>query len=266
MNLRVILPILMVALGPASPAFADQRLSDLLLQIQRLQQEVQQLRGQVELQQHDISTLKRQQREQYLDLDARLQGRSAAAPAQAADGGSGRLIGMGSSDPPTSGGLGSDAAGGESAGPARSQTGGRTGLSPTSPGSAAPSGEKEAYRTAFNLLKQRDYDAAVRAFEDLLARYPDGELADNARYWLGETNYVKRDYAAALTQFQRVLAKYPKSAKVPSSMLKIGYIHYEQNDWKRARATLQDVAKKFPDSTEARLAESRLDRMTREGH
>jgi tol-pal system protein YbgF len=133
-------------------------------------------------------------------------------------------------------------------------------------GSAGPAGEKDAYRTAFDLLKQRRYDEAIRAFEGLLARYPDGEYADNARYWLGETNYVKRDYNAALTQFQRVLANYPLSPKVPSAMLKIGYIHYDQSDWQRARTTLQDVAKKYPDSTEARLAESRLDRMTREGH
>jgi tol-pal system protein YbgF len=244
MTLRTILTILVVSLGPTSPALADQRLSDLLLQIQRLQQEVQQLRGQVELQQHEISTLKRQQREQYVDLDSRLQARS-AGPAQTPASGGRRLIGKGSFEP---------AAGGGSS------------LPPASAGSAEPAGEKEAYRIAFDLLKQRNYDAAVGAFEGLLARYPNGEFADNARYWLGETYYVKRDYAAALIQFQRVLANYPLSPKVPGSMLKIGYIHSDRNDWKRARATLQDVTSKFPDSAEARQAESRLDRMTREGH
>lgn len=244
MTLRAILTILILAIGPTPPALADQRLSDLLLQIQRLQQEVQQLRGQVELQQHEISTLKRQQREQYVDLDSRLQGRSAASDQKTASG-KGRLIGKGSFEPAAGGG---------------------SGVPPTNSGSAGSTGEKESYRIAFDLLKQRDYDAAVRAFEDLLARYPNGEFADNARYWLGETYYVKRDYTAALAQFQRVLANYPISPKVPGSMLKIGYIHYDQNDWKRARATLRDVAEKFPDSTEARQAESRLDRMTREGH
>ncbi len=51
MKYREMLLVLVFALVAASPASADQRLSDLLLQIQRLQQEVQQLRGQVELQQ-----------------------------------------------------------------------------------------------------------------------------------------------------------------------------------------------------------------------
>jgi len=249
MKLQVILPVLIFALVAASPTSADQRLSDLLLQIQRLQQEVQQLRGQVELQQHEISTLKRQQQEQYMDLDARLQRRSGATAPPATGGGAGQAIGMEtiqSQRPGRQGAMTPQAASGVDA--------------------AGPKGGEEAYRVAFDLLKQRKFNDAVRAFEDLLVRYPNGEYADNARYWLGETNYVQQDYAAALTQFQRVLANYPLSPKVPSSMLKIGYIHYEQNDWPRARATLRDVATKFADTTEARLAESRLDRMTREGH
>lgn len=250
MRLPVILLVSVFTLVPVFTASADQRLSDLLLQIQRLQQEVQQLRGQVEMQQHDLSTLKRQQREQYMDLDARLQGRSAATGSQVPGGRVGQSIGMD----------------GRSEAPLQSRSRGQASLLPSQVRSAEPAGEKEAYRTAFDLLKQRRYDEAIRAFEDLLVRYPNGEFADNARYWLGETNYVKRDYAAALTQFQRVLANYPVSPKVSSSMLKIGYIHYDQSEWQRARTTLQDVAKKFPGTTEARLAQSRLDRMTREGH
>jgi len=223
--------VLMLSLAPTFPVAADQRLSDLLLQIQRLQEEVQQLRGRIELQQHEISTLKRQQQEQYLDLDARLQGRSPAAP-------TGTVAPDVTATPPQ----------------------------PSQAPPKVPAAEKQAYSAAFDLLKQRRYEDAIRAFQDLLARYPNGEFADNAHYWLGEASYVKRDYSAALTQFQRVLASYPLSPKVPGSMLKIGYIHYDQGNWQRARTTLKDVATKFPDSAEARLAKSRLERMTREGH
>ena len=238
MRLRAILSILILAAAPALSIAADQRLSDLLLQMQRLQQEVQQLRGQLELQKHELSTLKRLQREQYLDLDARLQGRAPASGTATTQSG--------------------DAA--------RPQAGRASAPPALSPQSGVPSGEKQAYRLAFDLLKQRRYDDAIRALEDLLARYPNGEFADNARYWLGEAYYVKRDYSTALTQFQRVLANYPLSPKIPASMLKIGYIHYDQSDWQRARTALKDVANKFPDSAEARLAESRLERITREGH
>lgn len=244
MRLRATLPLLVLALVPAFSVAADQRLSDLLLQIQRLQQEVQQLRGQLELQNHELSTLKRLQRDQYMDLDARLRGRAGGT-------GPGHRGGTVLQQP---GNAAQQPAGSGSAAPA-----------PSTP-SKTPSGEKQAYRVAFDLLKQRRYGEAIRDLESLLARYPNGEFADNARYWLGEANYVTRNYAAALTQFQRVLANYPLSPKVPASKLKIGYIHYDQGDWKRARTALKDVAEKFPDSAEARLAESRLERMKREGH
>ena len=238
---------------------ANQRSSDLLLQIQRLQQEVQQLRGQIERQTYEIDTLKKQQREHYMDLDARLRGKSGgAAPAAEAPPAGGRR-GMEASLPPAtpSGAPGAAAQAGGSRKPD---------LSLPSAETARSQSEQEAYRNAFDLLKQRRYDDAVRAFEDLLTVYPKGEFADNARYWLGETNYVKRDYAAALNDFQRVVSDYPLSPKVPGAMLKIGYIQDEQKDWQNARNTLQDVTRKFPDTTEARLAQSRLERMAREGH
>jgi len=231
MRLGVTLCTLICALAPVLSLGADQRLSDLLLQIQRLQEEVQQLRGRMEVQQYRISTLEQQQRDQYMDLDARLRGLSETAPGRA------------------------------------SSTGAAVASSEASAVASNPPGaEKQAYGIAFDLLKQRRYEDAAAAFEDLLARYPNGEFADNAHYWLGETNYVMHDYSAALTRFQRVLANYPLSPKVPASMLKIGYIHYDQGDWQRARETLEDVIEKFPDTSEAQLAQSRLDRMRREGH
>jgi len=231
---RAILSLIACALLPAASVTADQRLSDLLLQIQRLQQEVQQLHGRVELQQHELATLRRRQQEQYLDLDARLRGSGTGAAS--GPGGAGNAGDMGT--PPA----------------------------PATAVADTPAGERQLYRAAFDLLKQRRYQDAIRGFKELLTRYPNDEFADNARYWLGEANYVERNYQAALTQFQRVTADHPLSPKVPGALLKIGYIHDEQGDWQQARGALQGLLDGFPDTTEARLAESRLERMTREGH
>jgi TolA-binding protein len=158
MRFSTTLSLLMLGLLPAFPVAADQRLSDLLLQIQRLQEEVQQLRGRVEVQGYRISTLEKRQREQYMDLDARLGGRSAAASTP-----SGAPVAAGAS------------------------------AEQTPVASEGPSAERKLYQAAFDLLKQRRYDDAIRAFQDQLARYPNGEYADNAIYWLGEASYVKRD-------------------------------------------------------------------------
>lgn len=52
----------------------NQIMAELVLQVNQLQQEVRQLRGQVEEQDYRINQLTKQQRELYLDLDRRLQG------------------------------------------------------------------------------------------------------------------------------------------------------------------------------------------------
>ena len=122
----------------------------------------------------------------------------------------------------------------------------------------AGGGEREAYREAFDLLKDGDLAGARRAFRDVLGRYPQGRFADNARYWLGEIGYQDRDFAAASIQFERLIADYPLSPKVPDAMLKLGYIHDEQGDAVRARTVLDEVVARFPDSTAASLARNRL--------
>lgn len=244
-NSRAILSVLVCTLIPAFPIAADQRLSDLLLQIQRLQQEVQRLHGRIDLQEHALSILERRQREQYMDLDARLRDRSTDTSPQSV---SENAIGMETLQTP------------------KSPVAAAAISTHSPPVSGTPTEEQQTYHKAFDRLGQRRYEEAIRGFEDLLARYPNGEFADHACYWLGETNYVKRDYATALTHFQRVTTDYPLSPKVPASLLKIGYIRDEKGDWQQARKILQDLIEKFSDTTEARLAASRLERMTREGH
>ncbi len=50
----------------------NQSLTDIILQLQQLQQEVRQLRGEVELQSHTLDALNKRQRDLYLDIDQRL--------------------------------------------------------------------------------------------------------------------------------------------------------------------------------------------------
>jgi tol-pal system protein YbgF len=206
---------------------SSQTISNLVLQVQRLQSDIDKLRGRLDVQQHEIEMLQ-QARGQPAS------GSGATAPPAQQDEGSQPASSAGDTD--------------------------------TAAGAGTSSGEKALYRKAFDLLKERRFDEAVSVFKDLLAQYPKGQFADNAHYWLGETYYVKQQYPAALAEFQQVIRRYPLSPKVPGAMLKIGYIYYEQGDWARARSALQEVVTKFPDTNEGGFAQSRLDRMTREGH
>ena len=126
-------------------------------------------------------------------------------------------------------------------------------------------GEQEAYIKAVEPLKQRRFEEASIALTDFLARYPNSANADKAHFWLAETHYVNRNIPAALAEFQGVLKDYPKSSKVPGALLKIGYIQDDAKDPKAARVTLEEVIRRFPQSGEARLAQTRLDQMRKDG-
>ena len=231
----------------------NQSLSDIVLQLQQLQQEVQQLRGEVELQNHTIDALNKRQRDLYLDIDQRLSnlrpGASAGGDTSATPLGAGDALPAPSEQPlqPTPS---------EPAAPER-----RTNLPPPD-----PKMEASAYQSAFNLLKQGRYKESIDAFRDFLERYSGGSYEDNAQYWLGEASYVSRDFDTALVEFNKVLDNYPTSSKVPGALLKSGYIFYEKRDWSKARELFDKLRQEYPGSTEARLAGKRLQRMDKEGH
>jgi tol-pal system protein YbgF len=256
----------------------DQSLSDFVLQLQQLQQEMQELRGQVELHQYQLRQVRPglpQLGESYAerlragdegggeaaaDADAAAEPGADAQTAAAEAGASGDEAAAAGEQapvpvaPPPKTGVGALGGGGDSGGT----------LALPSP-ETLEGGEREAYRQAFELLKERDYDAAKQEFAAMLVRYPDGQFADNGVYWLGEIGYVTKDYPAALTHFNRLISDYPGSPKLPGAMLKLGYVYFDQQDMAQARSMLEAVVERFPDTTEGRLAEGRLEQMTREG-
>lgn len=230
-------------------------LSDILLRLDRIQGEIKQLRGEIELQAHAMEALKKRQRDLYLDIDQRLAG------------------GAGADMPSDAEEMPQAAAGGAPVAPPAEES--PTPLAGAAPGTAppppvpVPSGdparEAASYQAAFDLLMQRRYDEARTEFEQFLASYPGGQYADNAQYWLAEASYVTRDFARAEVEFARVVEAHPASAKVPDALLKIGYIQYEQRQWQAARGTLTRLVNDYPASTAARLAEKRLEKMAAEG-
>ena len=229
----------------------NQSLSDIVLQLQQLQQEVQQLRGEVELQNHTMDALNKRQRDLYLDIDQRLSsmrpmptpppGRGAPAPGVPAG-----VPAKAAAQPPVSE-------------PAMAKE--KSAVTPPD-----PKQEATAYQHAFNLLKQGRYKESINSFRDFLSRFPGGSYEDNAQYWLGEASYVSRDFDTALSEFNKVLENYPSSSKVPGALLKSGYIQYEKRDWNKARELFNRLKQEFSGTTEARLAAKRLQRMDKEGH
>ena len=110
-----------------------------------------------------------------------------------------------------------------------------------------PGTPRDRYRFAFSLLRRADYDKAAMAFEEFLGAHPNDSLAANARYWLGETHYVRGDYRTAANEFLTGFQKNPKGSKAADSLLKLGMslIGLEQN--KDACATFDKLSTDFPE-------------------
>ncbi|CAK0781152.1 Cell division coordinator CpoB [Gammaproteobacteria bacterium] len=231
--------------SPSNIEGINQTVMDLLRQMETLQQEVQQLRGDVELHTHTLETMKASQRQMYLDMERRAGTAAVASP----------------SFPPAT--MTPPALPVAPVAPAV--------VAPPSvqasrqPVAANPSGPEEqaAYDTAFSLLRSGSYDEAIKSFRGFLSTYSQGQLAANSQYWIGEAYYVTRRFKEAMVEFQRALDGYPSSAKAGDALLKLGYIQYELNQTAEARKSLEEVIARFPQSTAAQLASTRLAKMKR---
>ncbi len=225
----------------------------LYLQVEALQRQADELRGQQEVLQHRLERLDKSQKDLYLDIDNRLRQLEAAMEKLLASSGGAASSQVQATSPVDDASVAGT--------PAPTPAGpGEIGGAPIDvPENVAV--DRQDYESAFALLKDGHYDRAIAAFQDYLLRHPQGRYAANAQYWLGEAFYVKRDFERAIQEFSQVLARFPESHKVPDAMLKLGFSHYELKRYDRARQILEQLVRQYPDSTAARLAQRRLQQM-----
>ncbi len=221
----------------------------LLNKIQGMQQEIQELRGQLEVQAHDLKMLQQQQLSFYKDLDARLRGNSS------------KMAQSPLLDKPTELDIAP-----KSAVRAPSKAAGKTaelelplsaGIVNASHGN--PADEQESYLAAYDLVKNKRFDDALAAMQAFISQYPQGGYTANAQYWLGELYMVKNNYPKAINHFEIVLKKFPTSSKAAASNLKIGYALAASGKENDARLRLQQVLKNYPDTPTAQLATRKLE-------
>jgi tol-pal system protein YbgF len=102
---------------------------------------------------------------------------------------------------------------------------------------------------------------AEASFQRFLQAHGDSDLADNAQYWIGEARFARGDHRAALAAFQETAARYPQGNKVPDALLKAGQSLEQLGDPEGARAAYRTVVERFASSAAAVAAEERLSRL-----
>lgn len=136
--------------------------------------------------------------------------------------------------------------------------GGEAGLPPGGEGGVLLDPE-ELYRAARADYGRGDYELAVEGFQEFIRRFPDSELTDNARYWLGESRWAQRDFGGALAAFDEVLQLHPNGDKAADAGLKRGLCLIEMNRMADGIIQLQHVKDANPGTPAARLAREKLE-------
>jgi tol-pal system protein YbgF len=126
--------------------------------------------------------------------------------------------------------------------------------------------EQQIYQTAYDLIKSKKYNEAVSALQKMLQRYPSGQFAANAHYWLGELYGLLNKNDASANEFAIVVKKYPDSPKVSDAELKLGFIYLGQFKWTEAKAVFKNVVNRYPGTASARTAAEQLKQIKKSGH
>lgn len=224
--------------GAATAAPSAQ--GELFNQLQRMQDQLSQQQGTIEVLQNQVNQLKQEGLERYQDLDRRIG--AGVTPAATPDNSS-------------AGGAPSAAIGGAAAGAAAAQAPAAS----SEPGD--PAKEKLYYDAAFDLIKAKDFDKASQAFTAFLRKYPNSQYAGNAQYWLGEVNLAKGDLQGAGQAFAKVSQLYPKHAKVPDSLYKLADVERRLGHTDKLKGILQQVVAQYPGTSAAQLAQRDLQRL-----
>lgn len=198
-------------------------------QLDDMQNDVQEMRGTLELHNHQLEKILERQRELYLEIDRRVE--AVTNPV---------AINL----PATSDSVNTT--------PTVSTA---TTVTPV----VNNLSESDAYDRAVNLiLRDKQYDLAIPEFQSFIQVYPNSSYAPNAHYWLGQLLFNKQDWQSAGEQFQTLVDGFPDSSKRADALFKLGVIEQRRDNLARAKQLFEQVLSEYPDSSSSKLADARL--------
>ena len=125
-------------------------------------------------------------------------------------------------------------------------------------GPVDPAAAEETYQAAMTQFNRGSVNTARRAFESLLADYPDHRLAPSSQFFLADILEQENRLDEAIEAFLRVAELYPTADRVPQALYRIGAIYELQGNGDQAVIYLERVVNTYPDSGAAELARELL--------
>jgi len=108
---------------------------------------------------------------------------------------------------------------------------------------------QEQYDRAFTLLRQANYEEAEKGFKSFIDKNPKDKLLDNAKYWYGETLYVRGRFQESSVAFADAFQQNPQGSKAPDSLLKLAMSLAATDKVSDACTALSELKAKYPNAS-----------------
>lgn len=211
--------------------------SEMLKQLDAMQQEIRELRGKLEEQQNLLQSSNQKQEKLFLNLDARINKMDTDAEDKDVQVEAPQII----DELPAN----------------------------VSQKEVIGTSEKSLYESARSLMHNKKFAEAILEFKDFLWQFPEGTYACEANYWLGELYRMqwhankadKNLLNHAIDSYNIVINKYQSLDREGDAMLKLALLEMEQEHLAVAKDIFLQVINKYPNTAIAKIAANNIDRI-----
>jgi len=129
---------------------------------------------------------------------------------------------------------------------------------PTTRKDSGVENEASAFRSAYKVYLNGNYDRASSEFQRFVKHYPSTALTPQAFYYLGQSLYVQKNYDPAQQALQHIVSTYPNNKYRSQALYKLGQIMLETDQRSKAQKLWNQVIHDYPHSPEANNASEQL--------
>lgn len=105
---------------------------------------------------------------------------------------------------------------------------------------------RELYDQGQSQLQRQDYAGAEQTFRQIIQVHASDRIIPDATFMLGESLFLRKNYGDAAASFLEVSTKYPNSIRAPEALLRLGQSLAGLGEKETACATFMEVDRKYP--------------------
>lgn len=129
----------------------------------------------------------------------------------------------------------------------------QTGTARVSQDSVAGPDARVIYEEAYLQFQQGSYGTASAGFQELLTRYPESSLADDAMYFMALSHEADGQHHRAIENLVTLYHLYPESEKAPAAVARAARIYADHSALRDAERLWELLLERYPESDEAAL-------------